>query len=180
MSLDLYSFGKNSCYSNLVRISEFYNLPNFDPLLVTDAKISHYLKLMQQKYILHWQHTLEQSKKLEFYNTVKIEYTPSYYLDLTKKITNRRALVELRIGNHELVIESGRYDQKRRENRLCLSCRSNEIEEETQFLFNCPKYSIQRDEFYNKVQFYVRNIKQLPQIEAIKELMNSSILLIFN
>ena len=36
------------------------------------------------------------------------------------------------------------------------------------------KYSIQRDEFYKKVQFYVHNIKQLPPIEAIKELMNSS------
>ena len=72
------------------------------------------------------------------------------------------------------MIESGRYDQIRRENRLCLSCRSNEIEDETQFLFNCPKYSIQRDEFYNKVQFYVHNIKQLPPIEAIKELMNSN------
>ena len=54
MSLDLHSSGKGSFYSNLVRISEFYNLPNFDPLLVTDAKINHYLKLMQQKYILRW------------------------------------------------------------------------------------------------------------------------------
>ena len=53
MSLDLYSSGKRSLYSNLVRISEFYNLPDFDPLLVTDAKINHYLKLMQQQCILH-------------------------------------------------------------------------------------------------------------------------------
>ena len=53
MSLDLYSSGKSSFYSNLVRISEFYNQPNFDPLLVTGAKINHYLKLMQQQYILH-------------------------------------------------------------------------------------------------------------------------------
>ena len=68
-----------------MRISEFYNLPNFDPLLVTDAKINHYLKLMQQQYILHWQHTLQHSSKLEFYSTFKPEYPPSYYLDLTKK-----------------------------------------------------------------------------------------------
>ena len=70
--------------------------------------------------------------------------------------------------------ESGRYDQIPGENRLCPCCRSNEIEDETHFLLNCPKYSIQRDEFYNKVQFYVHNIKQLPLIEAIKKLMNSS------
>ena len=84
MSLDLYSSGKSSFYSNLVRISEFYNLPNFDPLLVTDAKINHYLKLMQQQCILHWQHTREHSKKLEFYNTFKTEYTASYYLAYEK------------------------------------------------------------------------------------------------
>ena len=52
--------------------------------------------------------------------------------------------------------------------------RYNEIEDETHFIFSCPKYSIQRDEFYNKVQFFVHNIKQLPPVEAIKELMNSS------
>ena len=51
VSLDLYSSGKSCFYSSFVRISEFYNLPNFDPLLVTDVKINHYLKLMQQQYI---------------------------------------------------------------------------------------------------------------------------------
>ena len=51
ISLDLYSSGKSSFYANLMRISKLYNLPNFDPLLVTDAKINHYLKLMQQQYI---------------------------------------------------------------------------------------------------------------------------------
>ena len=54
MSLDLYSSGKSSFYSNLVRISEFYNPPDFDPLLATDAEINHYIKLMEQQYILHW------------------------------------------------------------------------------------------------------------------------------
>ena len=70
--------------------------------------------------------------------------------------------------------EYGRYDRIPRDNRLCPSCRSNEIEDETHFLFNCPKYSIQRDEFYTKVLFFVPNIKQLPPTEAIKELINSS------
>ena len=91
-----------------------------------------------------------------------------------RRSCNRKALVKLRFGNHKLMVECGRYDQIPRENRLCPSCRSNEIEDETHFLFNCPKYFIPRDEFYNKVQFYVQNIKQLPPIEAIEELINSS------
>ena len=70
--------------------------------------------------------------------------------------------------------EPGRYDRIPRKNTLCPSCRSSEIEDEIHFLFNCPKYSIPLDEFYNKEKFYVHDIKNLPPIEAIKELMNSS------
>ena len=88
-----------------MRMSEYYNLPDFDPTFLTDAKIKHYVSLMQQKYISHWQHTIRNSKKLEFYNTFKDEYTPSCFLDLTRKLNNRKELVKLRIGNHKLLIE---------------------------------------------------------------------------
>ena len=39
--------------------------------------------------------------------------------------------------------------------------------------FKSLSYEVQKYEFYNKVQFYIHNTKQLPPIEAIKELMNS-------
>ena len=48
-----------------MRMSEYYNLPDFDPTFLTDAKIKHYVSLMQQKYISHWQHTIRNSKKQE-------------------------------------------------------------------------------------------------------------------
>ena len=41
-----------------MRMSEYYNLPDFDPTFLTDAKIKHYISLMQQKYISHWQHVV--------------------------------------------------------------------------------------------------------------------------
>ena len=55
---DLHSSGENSFYSNIMRLSEFYNLSDFDPscIFLTDAKIKHYVNLMQQKYILYCQH----------------------------------------------------------------------------------------------------------------------------
>ena len=86
--------------------------------------------------ISHWQHTIRNSKKLEFYNTFKDEYTPSCYLDLTRKLNNRKELVKLRIGNHKLFIENGRYDQIPRDNRLCPTCKSNQIEDEIHLLFS--------------------------------------------
>ena len=50
--------------------------------------------LIQQKYILHWQYTIQYSKKIEFYNSFKNEYTP-HYLHLTRTLNNRKELVKV-------------------------------------------------------------------------------------
>lgn len=173
MSADLHSSGKSSFYSSVMRMSEYYNLPDFDPNVLNKSKIKHYISLMQHKYILHWQHTIQHSKKLEFYNTFKNEYTPSCYLELTSKLNERKELVKFRIGNHKLMIETGRYSQIPRVNRLCPTCGSNQIEDEIHLLFHCPKYSIFRDRFYRKLEYHLPYIKRLSTLEATKELMNS-------
>ena len=72
------------------------------------------------------------------------------------------------------MIETGRYSQIPRVNRLCPTCRSNQIEDEIQLLFHCPKYSIFRDRFYRKLEYHLLYIKRLSTLEATKELMNSN------
>jgi len=54
---------------------------------------------------------MQNSTKLEFFNTFKNDYAPSSYLGLTNKLSERKELVKLRIGSHKLRIETGRYDQ---------------------------------------------------------------------
>jgi len=88
---------------------------------------------MQHKYVLHWGHTIQHSKKLEFYNTFKNEYTPICYLELTSKLNERKELVKFKIGNHKLMIEISRYIQIPRVNRYCPTCGSNQIEDEIHF-----------------------------------------------
>ena len=78
-------------------------------------------------------------------------FAPSIYLDITRKNCNRKTLVKLRIGNHKLEIETGRYDNTSRCERLCSLCDMNEIEDEIHFLFRCSKYSTIRNAFYNKI-----------------------------
>ena len=48
------------------------------------------------------------SNKLQFYKSFKEEYTPTTYLDLSRKANERKPLVKLRLRNHELMIELGR------------------------------------------------------------------------
>ena len=48
----------------------------------------------------------------------KCEYSPSSYLDLTSKLSERKDLVKFRVGNRKLRIETRRYDQIPSANRL--------------------------------------------------------------
>ena len=83
MSADLHSSGKSSFYSSVMRMSEYYNLPDFDPNVLNKS-----ISLMQHKCILHWQHSIQHSEKLKFYNTFKNEHTPSCYLELFQLCKN--------------------------------------------------------------------------------------------
>ena len=69
--------------------------------------------------------------------------------------------MKFRIGNHKLIIETGRYSQIPRVNRLCPTCGSNQIEDEIHLLFHCPK-----------LEYHLPYIKRLSTLEATKELMN--------
>ena len=80
---------------------------------------TQYVDLMQKKYITYWNHTLQHSQKLNFYYKIKTNYNPSVYLDLTRKNPSRKTLVKLRISSHKLRIETGRYDNLPRGERLC-------------------------------------------------------------
>ena len=53
---------------------------------------------MQHKYILHWKHTSQHSEKLDFDNTFINEYTPSWYLEPTSNLNEKKWLAKLRIG----------------------------------------------------------------------------------
>ena len=92
---------------------------------------------MKQKYISYWQHTLQHSQKLEFYRSFKNEYVTSSYLELTSRVSDRRTLTKLRISNHKLMIELGRYNNTPRENRLCPVCDCNTVQPR----YNDPRYN---------------------------------------
>ena len=174
MSTDLHRNGKTSFYTNLIKMFNYYNIPfNFNHDNLDDKKIAHFVDYMQKKYITHWKHSHCNSQKLEFYNVFKDSYTPSIYLDVTRKNPNRKALVKLRISNHKLNIETGRYDKISGCDRICPVCGLS-IEDEIHFLFNCPKYSSIRDDFFNKIESRIPDYKHIPISTLIIQLMHST------
>ena len=174
MSIDLHCNGKNSFYSSVINMLNYYDIPfNFNHDTLDDTKITYLVDQMKKKYIAYCKHSLCNSQKLEFYNTIKDSYTPSPYLHLTRKNPNRKTLVKLRISNHKLLIETGRYNNVPRSDRLCTICGHN-VEDETHFLFHCPRYSSLRDNFFSKIDHVISNPKQLSISTLIVQLMNST------
>ena len=102
-SLEVHYSGKNSFYHSLIKISEYYELSDFDPNNLSEAKIKHYIDIIKQKYITYWQHTIHHSKKTQFNSIFKHDDKISSYLDLTRNSTNRENLVKIRIINHKLM-----------------------------------------------------------------------------
>ena len=85
ISVKLYKSGQNSSYSNLMRISEHFNLFDFNYISLSDIKIKQLVDLMKKKYVSYWNQAFQHSCKLNFYHSNKENYSPSAYLDSTRK-----------------------------------------------------------------------------------------------
>ena len=92
-------------------MSEYFKLPDFNPDLLDIAMVKSFVSSMKQEYISYWQNTLQHSQKLEFYRSFKTDHASSGCLDLTRGTAGRSALIKLRLSNHKLMIETGRYNQ---------------------------------------------------------------------
>ena len=92
--------------------------------------------------------------------SAKVEVAPSEH--------HRKALSRLRLSSHRLRIESGRYDKKCPINeRKCIYCNSNDVEDEYHFVLVCDFYTELR-KLYIKKYFYVR-----PSMAKFIDLLNS-------
>ena len=58
MSFDQHSNGTSSFHSHLMKISEYFNLPAFNPNLLDTAIVKTFVRLMKQKYFSYWKNTL--------------------------------------------------------------------------------------------------------------------------
>ena len=82
-------------------------------------------------------------------------------------------MTKFRISAHSLRIETGRYERKPnkenklikivREERTCLYCNNNDVEDEMHFLLKCPLYSIERKIF---IDFICNDNNQVASLQT--------------
>jgi hypothetical protein len=94
--------------------------------------------------------------------------TTEKYLTCIQEKKFRIALTRFRISAHDLRIETGRYTNTDRQNRICSYCHMNTVENEYHFLLTCPKY---RD---IRKRFLPNSIYTWPNINKFTSIMSSS------
>ena len=144
------------------------------------------LKIAMKTYYINFWHKekgLLRDGKLCTYLKVKQNFGFENYLSIISDFEQRRKLTRFRLSAHRLRIEIGRYECARkkgkqnkgtpRQDRLCLHCCSDEIEDEEHFLFNCTKFSDDRSQFINAINDKCANYNQLQVCEKLIWLLNN-------
>ena len=67
----------------------------------------------------------------------------------TSNFEVRKLLTKFRVSDHPLAIETGRYKNIPRENRLCSTC--SKIEDEFHFFIECVQNKTLREQLFSKI-----------------------------
>ena len=89
----------------------------------------------------------ESNPKLRTYKLFKNEFKLETYLTHPHNINHTVALTRFRISSHNLRIETGRYTKPQKtpvDDRICLYCSSQSIEDELHFILECDLYTSER------------------------------------
>ena len=92
--------------------------------------------------------------KLRTYGQFKSQFSMENYVLHIKNTKARKLFTSLRISNHTLCIETGRYTRPKTPplERLCTMCSMGEVEDEKHLILQCPTYAAERSEFLRKMQ----------------------------
>ena len=128
---------------------------------------------LMEKLSGEWKINVSKKPKLELLNSIKADFGPEKYLILNIDKYEKSLLSQLRYGILPLRIETGRYSNEKRDERICTLCNTNSIETAEHFLFDCSKYDTQRLPFVQKAQNFINDWENLTQTECLTQLFNT-------
>ena len=88
------------------------------------------------QYYQSWYSNINKSPRLHYYSIFKHSFTHEQYLNFISDKNLRFALCKFRTASHNL--ETGRYQNIPRAERVCKVCNMNVTESEYHFLLACP------------------------------------------
>ena len=139
----------------------------------TQSRNIHKTSYKRMWDIFHQEAFVEISRdtsKLRTYGKIKTKIGPEKYLTSMKNIEARTNICRMRLSNHELMIEKGRHQHLRRDQRFCPFC-PNLVETEEHFILFCKTFSQIRDELYREVKDLFPNLEGYDTESQLKLLL---------
>ena len=114
---------------------------------------------------------LNSGNKLRTYRTFKNTFVFEPYLLIGNR-EQKQLFSKLRISDHSLEIEKGRYLGQEVKDRICKICK-NEIEDEFHLLIRCKNYDEDRRKYFEKLKKEYKNFEQISDENKFIWLMSS-------
>ncbi len=113
---------------------------------------------------------IEISSKCKFYSSIKLQYGPDMYMDISVSRNIRRYYTKLRLSSHKLLVERGRWTKPKinYEDRKCTFCNSGEIDDEYHLVMTCDFFKDLRRKYIKP--YYYRH----PSMYKCIELFNNT------
>ena len=125
-------------------------------------------KSLFERMSIKWSDSCVNMSKLDLYKQIKNTFGAERYLTLNIDRYEKSLLSQLRYGILPLRIETGRFVNEDRCERLCKLCNSGNIEDQIHFLFHCKLYDVQREELFIKARNVVDRWDNLSDIVKLK------------
>ncbi len=133
----------------------------------TKIDLSTVREKLVDKFAQDWFNSTQNMNKLDIYRSIKKDFGVEKYLELNLSKYEKSLLSQLRYGVLPLRIETGRFVNESREDRICCLCDSNCIEDQLHFVFHCPLYDIHRNELYENVINIITEWNDLSDCEKL-------------
>lgn len=105
---------------------------------ISISQMNNVIERLHDQYYQTWYSSLDNLPKLSTYRTFKHTIGMEKYLNSITNDNHRIALTRIRCSAHKLAIEEGRFRNIERNNRKCLFCNMNVVEDEYHFILVCP------------------------------------------
>ena len=140
----------------------------YNPHLIHKEKFLAILKRrLIDNFIVDLRAGLNHSTSMSLFREIRETFDLSSYLLKLQNRKQRNAITKLRLSSHSLYIETGRHTGVARENRKCILCNKNDLEDEFHFVLKCPLYQELRTTYIKR--YYTNN----PSMYKFLELLNS-------
>ena len=179
--LDLHNFGQNNwctVVAEILRNADMYthweNQCVLNDLVflrnLKDKLFSQYVQVVNTKLA-----ALSSDSKLRTYKLFKPEFCMESYIFSLPSITYMQAIAKFRLSSHNLRIETGRHMRPVTpvDQRKCLNCNTDNIEDERHFLLNCKKHENERRILFNVARKYLIGFDFLADDDKFVTLMST-------